>query len=104
VVPTDAKLAHYPELPRTVAGLQQLFGDADHIGSDGFFQRVEGAVRFVKGKHRGSPLAAVAASSPAYLEWMLGQDFFDDTKAAVRDALASARAGRVSGGPVPSMR
>jgi DNA polymerase-3 subunit epsilon len=86
----DAMLARYPDLPRSVAGLHQQFTDADGVGSDGFLRRVEGTVRFVKGKHRGLPLTAVAASSPDYLEWMLGQDFFDDTKAVVRDALAAA--------------
>jgi DNA polymerase-3 subunit epsilon len=100
----DAMLARYPELPRSVAALHQHFTGADGVGSDGFLRRVEGEVRIMKGKHRGSPLAAVAAASPDYLEWMLGQDFFNDTKAVVRDALAAARAGRpgtAPGLPVP---
>jgi DNA polymerase-3 subunit epsilon len=99
----DAMLARYPDLPRSVAGLHQHFTDADDVGSDGFFRRVEDTVRFVKGKHRGLSLAAVAIASPDYLEWMLGQDFFPDTKAVVRDAMADARAGQMPGGPDPSM-
>jgi DNA polymerase-3 subunit epsilon len=90
----NAMLTRYPELPRSVAGLHQHFMDADRIDSDGFFRRVQGEVRFLKGKHRGSPLASVASSDPGYLEWMLGQEFFEDTKVVVRDALATARAAR----------
>ena len=90
----DAMMARYPELPRSVAGLHQHFVDADRIDSDGFFRRVEGEVRFLKGKHRGSPLASVATSDPGYLEWMLAQDFFEDTKTVIRDALAPARSAR----------
>jgi DNA polymerase-3 subunit epsilon len=90
----DAMLARYPELPRSVVGLHQHFTDASRMDSDGFFRRVEGEVRFVKGKHRGSSLAAVAAAVPDYLEWMLTQDFFDDTKEVVREALSAARGTR----------
>jgi DNA polymerase-3 subunit epsilon len=99
----EVMLNRYPDLPRSIAGLHEHFVDADRIDSDGFFRRVDGEVRFVKGKHRGSPLAAVAAATPDYLEWMLAQDFFDDTKAVVRDALATARAARrTARPPVPT--
>jgi hypothetical protein len=50
----------------------------------------------VKGKHRGESLALIAANHRDYLEWMLAQDFFDDTKAVVREALAPARAARTA--------
>jgi DNA polymerase III subunit epsilon len=83
----DAMVLRYPGLPRSVAGLHEQFTDKDRLGSDGFFHRVQGEVRFVKGKHRGEALATVAATSRDYLEWMLNQDFFDDTKTLVRDAL-----------------
>lgn len=87
----NAMVHRYSDLPRTIAGLHQHFQDPDRMDSDGFFRRLEGEVRFVKGKHRGQPLRAVALSSPDYLEWMLGQDFFQDTKAIVMDALVAAR-------------
>jgi DNA polymerase-3 subunit epsilon len=90
----DAMVARYPDLPHDVSGLHQHLADPDRIDSDGFFRRIEGEVRFLKGKHRGEPLAAVAATSPDYLEWMLTQDFFDDTRAVVREALAAVRATR----------
>jgi len=87
----DAMVARYRDLPRSVPELHRHFADSNSIDSDGFFRRVEGEVFFVKGKHRGAPLAAVATNHPDYLQWMLGQDFFEDTKAVVRKALVSAR-------------
>jgi DNA polymerase III subunit epsilon len=87
----DAMLTRYADLPRSVAGLHQLFKDSKAADSGGRFVRVEGEVRFAFGKHRGQPLATVARREPDYLKWMLTQDFFDDTKALVRDALARAQ-------------
>lgn len=89
----DAMLARHEDLPRSVDGLHEEFLDPDRVDSDGFFRRVEGEIRFVKGKHRGQPLAAIAGSSPDYLRWMLAQDLFDDTKAIVRDALTHSSRG-----------
>jgi DNA polymerase-3 subunit epsilon len=87
----DAMVARYADLPRTVAALHQHFADPERVDSDGFFRRVEGELRFLKGKHRGEPLSAVAATRPDYLEWMLTQTLFEDTKQVVRDALSRAR-------------
>jgi DNA polymerase-3 subunit epsilon len=89
----DAMLVRYTDLPRDVAGLHQHFRDAKTIDSSGFFVRVEGEVRFAKGKHRGQPLDAVARTSPDYLEWMLREALFDDTKQLVREALRRAHNG-----------
>jgi DNA polymerase-3 subunit epsilon len=83
----DAMLVRYPDLPRTPAELHQRFQDPSAVDSDGFFNRIEGEVRFKKGKYRGQPLSAVARRDSGYLQWMLGQDFFDDTKAVVSAAL-----------------
>jgi DNA polymerase III subunit epsilon len=83
----DAMLARHADLPREPADLHARFGKPNAVDSAGFFARVQDEIRFVKGKHRGQPLARVALTSPDYLEWMLRQDFFDDTKAIVRRAL-----------------
>jgi DNA polymerase-3 subunit epsilon len=88
----DAMMACYPDLPRNIIALHQHFNDPDQIDSDGFFVKVQGEIRFAKGKHRGSPLGAVASADPGYLEWMLNQSFFEDTKAVVREVLATAGA------------
>jgi DNA polymerase-3 subunit epsilon len=83
----DAMLERYSDLPRTAAGLHQHFKNPNAVDSSGYFVRVEGQVHFAFGKHRGQPLDAVARAKPDYLKWMLDQDFFDDTKAVVRQAL-----------------
>jgi DNA polymerase-3 subunit epsilon len=84
----DAMLERYKDLPREVEGLFECLKDPNEVDSNGFFTRVDGQIRFALGKHRGQPLSAVAASNPDYLQWMLAQDFFEDTKSVVRDALS----------------
>jgi DNA polymerase-3 subunit epsilon len=88
----DAMLARYADLPRTVAGLHLHFKVPDTVDSSGCFTRVEGEIRFAFGKYRGQPLHLIAVRKPDYLEWMLNQSFFDDTKQVVREALTRARA------------
>jgi DNA polymerase III subunit epsilon len=83
----DAMLARYPDLPTTVAGLHQHFKNPNAVDSTGYFVRVGTQIRFAFGKHRGQPLETVARTKPDYLEWMLGQTFFDDTNVIVRNAL-----------------
>ena len=83
----DAMLGRYADLPRDVLGLHAHFKDPNAVDSDSFFTRVEGEVRFKKGKHRGLPLTAVAAEYPGYLRWMVDEDFGPDTKAVVRGAM-----------------
>ena len=85
----DAMLARYSDLPRTIAALHHHFKDPNAVDSNGCFVRVAGQVRFAFGKHRGQALDAVARAKPDYLKWMLAQDFFDDTKAVVLQALAA---------------
>ena len=41
---------------------------------------------FSFGKHAGEPLREVAETAPGYLDWMLGQDFPEETMAILRDA------------------
>ena len=84
----DAMFAHYEDLPRSAAGLHQHFKDPNAVDSNGCFVRVGAQVRFAFGKHRGQPLDTVARTKPDYLKWMLTQDFFDDTKVVVRNALS----------------
>lgn len=88
----DAMLGRYADLPRDVRGLHERFKEPGAVNSGNFFTRVNGEIRFVKGKHRGEPLDAVARRSPDYLEWMLREDFFNDTKAVARAALERIRA------------
>jgi DNA polymerase-3 subunit epsilon len=93
----DAMLGRHSELPRTIAELNAEFQDSDSVDPDGFFRRVEGEIRLMKGKHRGEPLDEVAEMDPEYLEWMLSTDFFEDTKEVAREGLATW--GSVAGKP-----
>jgi DNA polymerase-3 subunit epsilon len=88
----DEMLGLYDDLPRTAAGLHQYFKNPNSADSSGKFVRIEGELRFAFGKYSGQPLEAVARMKPDYLQWMLTQDFFDDTKALVKDALCRSRA------------
>ncbi len=45
-----------------------------------------GEAVFSFGKHAGSPLREVAETAPDYLDWMLGEDFPEETLAILRDA------------------
>lgn len=46
-------------------------------------RREDGVVCFAFGKHQGEPVA----DHPEYADWLLGADFAEDTKTAVREAL-----------------
>ncbi len=83
----DAQVAHYADLPRTVAALHESMTDVD-VG--GRFRTEGGRVVFAFGKHLGCPLDEVARRDPSYLSWLLGQDFLDDAKALVGQALTRA--------------
>jgi DNA polymerase-3 subunit epsilon len=88
-----AMLARYPDLPRDVAGLAASLAGPGVVDSEGFFRRVGGEVRFVKGRGvRGLSVGAVAADPQlrGFLQWMLRQGLADDTKTVARQALAAA--------------
>ena len=54
------------------------------------FDRTDGGLVFRKGKHKGEPLAKIAAEAPDYLQWMLGAD---DMAGEVLDAVRNALRG-----------
>ena len=85
----EAQLARYDELPDTVDALDAWLRRVPENAADqsGKFVREDGRVVFNFGKHKGKPLAEVAAAAPDYLKWILGSDFPDDAKQVVRDAL-----------------
>jgi DNA polymerase-3 subunit epsilon len=87
----DAMVSRYADLPKNVMGIHKHFLEPGSIDSGGKFIEVNGEVRFAFGKYRGQPLAYIAATKPDYLEWMLTQTFFEDTKKLVEEALAQAR-------------
>ena len=85
----EAQLARYDELPNTVDALDAWLRRVPENAADqsGKFVHEDGRVVFNFGKHKGKPLAEVAAAAPDYLEWILGSDFPDDAKQVVRNAL-----------------
>lgn len=89
----DAQIARYADLPKSVAGLHIHFRDPNSVDADGRFTKVNGELRFTFGKYRGQPLTEIARTKADYLEWMLKQDFFDDVKTIVRQALERTRNG-----------
>lgn len=86
----DAQVGRYMDLPSDVAALHELLTDID-VG--GRFRTDEGRAVFAFGKHRGRPLDEVARREPGYLEWFLREDFLDDAKALVEEALRRAESG-----------
>ncbi|HZN55520.1 MAG TPA: 3'-5' exonuclease [Candidatus Polarisedimenticolaceae bacterium] len=85
----DAELARYPDLPRTVAALEDWCHPVPDGAVDrgGKFVLREGVVVFGFGRQRGRPLSEVARLQRDYLEWILKQDFPDDARALVERAL-----------------
>jgi DNA polymerase-3 subunit epsilon len=81
------QLSRYNDLPRTVDGLsawvRAAFADSGRL-----FRWAGGVPVLTLGKHLGRPLGEVAAEHPDYLEWLLGADFAEDTRAIAREALA----------------
>lgn len=83
----DAQVLRYGDLPRTVADLHALYTDPVAVDFEGCFTRVDGAVVFAFGKYKGQTFDNILTTRRDYLSWMLGQDFYEDTKAVVKEAL-----------------
>ena len=83
----DAQVGRYADLPVTASGLHDAMTDGD-VG--GRFRDEGGRVVFAFGKYRGRPLDEVARLDRGYLNWMLDQDFLDDAKALVSQALVDS--------------
>ncbi|OLY91454.1 DNA polymerase-3 subunit epsilon [Cnuella takakiae] len=81
------QLLLYDDLQPTSAGIHNhLFaGVVDSSGK--FFRNDAGDIVFNFGKHKG----VLALSQPEYLEWMLGADFNEDTKAVIRTLLGTIK-------------
>ena len=87
----DAQVAHYADLPRTIAGLHEHCTDPKALDMSGMFGKCdEGTVVFIMGKYKGRSLDDIARTKPDYLNWMLGADYFDDTKELAAQALRRA--------------
>jgi DNA polymerase III subunit epsilon len=87
----DAQVSRYDDLPRTVDGLHAHCNDPGALDMSGMFGKDEdGSVVFIRGKYKGRSLGDIARTKPDYLEWMLREDYFDDTKVLASEALKQA--------------
>jgi DNA polymerase-3 subunit epsilon len=84
----EAQLGRYTDLPRSVDELHEHLRDPTSVDLDGMFTRNgSGAIEFARGKYKGRTLQEIATSKPDYLQWILREDFFEDVKSLVSEAL-----------------
>jgi len=85
-----AQLQRYTDLPRDIPALERnIHPEAENqVDPDGKLVRDGNEIVINFGKYRGSPLATIAGSDPDYLKWILLQDFSEQVKSAVEEALA----------------
>ena len=86
----SAQLQRYPDLPRTLDGLHAYCDEVSPFQTelDRWFYRRDGEMVFRRGKHKGEALGKVVATSPDYLQWMLGaEDMDEEVLQVVREAL-----------------
>ena len=84
-----AQLGRYPDLPRTVGGLDRWCNPTPPGAVDrgGKFVLREGEIVFAFGRQKGRTLREVARAQRDYLEWILKQDFPEDARGLVEKAL-----------------
>jgi DNA polymerase-3 subunit epsilon len=89
----ESQLARYPDLPRTIEALDAFCYPVPQgaVDREGKFVLREGEVVFAFGRQKGRTLREVARAQRDYLEWFLKQDFPEDARTLVEEALRSAR-------------
>ena len=85
----EAQIARYDDVPETPEEIDAWLhpvppGAVDRSGK---FVLREGEVVFGFGKHQGRPLREVARRQRDYLEWLLRQNFPDDARSLIEEAL-----------------
>jgi DNA polymerase-3 subunit epsilon len=85
-----AQLKAYPDVPRTVHALSDWLNppDPNRIDADGKLVWRDGVATVGFGPQAGMSLADLAATDRGFLESVLHEDFSDEVKAIVREALA----------------
>jgi DNA polymerase-3 subunit epsilon len=89
----QSQLARYPDLPRTVEALDAYCFPVPQgaVDRSGKFVLREGEVIFAFGRQKGRALREVARVQRDYLEWFLKQDFPEDARTLVEEALKGPR-------------
>jgi DNA polymerase-3 subunit epsilon len=79
-----AMLTRYEDLPRNPVELHSHCCDAGSIDFDGKFARKDGLIVFTFGKYKGESIQDVVRKDAGYCDWMLRQDFEQDTLDVIR--------------------
>lgn len=81
----------YPELPKTIDAINQYCQELGLRGnsfeSSGRLAWVSGEVSINFGKNKGRSLKELAKVDRGYLEWVISQDFSEEVKQTIREAL-----------------
>ena len=85
-----AQMKAYPDVPKTVDGLNDWLNpvDPNRIDADGKLVWRDDVATVGFGAQAGKSLADLAANDRGFLEWIIRKDFSDEVKAIVREALA----------------
>jgi DNA polymerase-3 subunit epsilon len=81
------QLDRYPDLCHDVEGLSSYCQDDDVVDYNRRIIKREGEYLYNFGKHKGKRLL----DEPSYAEWMLKQDFPEDTKATIRKIMVQVK-------------
>jgi hypothetical protein len=85
----DGQADRYQDLPRSIGELHQYMEYPEILDPDGkFVRREDGVVVLAFGKYNGEPVADVARSDRAYLDWIVRSDFSSEAKSIAREALS----------------
>lgn len=83
------QLERYPELPRSVSELHELFcaGLDQDLDPEGRFRLVRGEPTVNFGRNRGRRLRDISREEPSFLRWILKGDFSEPVKEIARNYL-----------------
>ena len=82
----EGQLARYPDIPRSVPELHELFcaGLDQDLDPEGRFRLVHGEPTVNFGKNRGRSLREMSREEPGFLRWILKGDFSEPVKEIAR--------------------
>jgi DNA polymerase-3 subunit epsilon len=82
----EGQLARYPDIPRSVSQLHELFcaGLDQDLDPEGRFRLIHGEPTVNFGKNRGRSLREMSREEPGFLRWILKGDFSEPVKEIAR--------------------
>ena len=88
----NGQLREHDDLPRHVDGIQNHVSktDPDRYDEEGKLVWRGNELRLAFGKHRGEPLAELVANDSDYIDWILGADFSEEVRNAIRQTRAGS--------------